>query len=136
MSKKGFSTLMNSAKNTFNLLKEWQDSKNTEKDYYLQAHNTIRQSRDETEQLKRKNKKERGTAIAKAGASGINVSSFNDALLYNDLKTAREVYDKEQNARQQAAGLRRQAANERRNRKSKAFSYTVGLLSDFGSFGN
>ena len=53
-----------------------------------------------------------------------------------DLKTAREVYDKEQQAREQAYSLRRQAKNERRNRKGKAFSYSVGLLTDFGGFGS
>ncbi len=136
MSKAAFSTLMNSAKSTFNLLKEWQDSKNAEDDYYRQADNVIRQNRNETQKLKRENDEERGEAIAKAGASGINVSSFNDALLYNDLKTAREVYDKEQQAREQAYSLRRQAKNERRNRKGKAFSYSVGLLTDFGGFGS
>lgn len=136
MSKTAFSTVMSSAKNTFNLLKEWQDSKDAEKDYYWQADNVIRQNRDETQKLKRENDEERGEAVAKAGASGINISSFNDALLYNDLKTAKEVYDKEQQAKEQAYNLRRQAKNERRNRKSKAFSYSVGLLTDFGGFGS
>lgn len=135
MSKAVFSTLMNSTKNTFNLLKEWQDSKNTEDDYYRQADNIIRQNRNETQKMKRENEEERGEAVAKAGASGINVSSFNDALLYNDLKTARDVYDKEQQAGEQAYSLRRQAKNERRNRKGKALSYSVGLLTDFGSLG-
>lgn len=136
MSKAAFSTLMSSAKNTFNLLKEWQDSENAEDDYYRQANNVIRQNRNETQKLKRESDEERGEAVAKAGASGINVSSFNDALLYNDLKTAREVYDKEQQAREQAYSLRRQAKNERRNRKSKALSYSIGLLTDFGGFGS
>lgn len=136
MSKSAFSMLANSAKSTFNLLKEWQDSKDAEENYFRQADDTIRKSRAEAQKMKRENDEERGEAVAKAGASGINVSSFNDALLYNDLKTARDVYDKERQAAEQAGALRRQAGNERRNRKSKAFSYSVGLLSDLGGFGD
>ena len=136
MSKMTFSTLTNSAKNTFNLLKDWQDSKDNEKDYYWQANNVIQQSRNDSKKLKRENDEETGKAIAKAGASGISVSSFNDALLYNDLKTAQEIYDKEQQAKEKAYSLKRQAKNERNNRKSKAFSYSVGLLTDFTGFGS
>ena len=134
MSNLAFSTLINSAKNTFNLLKDWQESKKNEKDYYWQADNVIRQSRNETQKLKQENDEKKGEALAKAGASGINVSSFNDALLYNDLKTAREAYDKEQQAQEKSYTLRQQAKTERKNRKNKAFSYSVGLLSDFGGF--
>ena len=134
MSNLAFSTLINSAKNTFNLLKDWQESKKNEKDYYWQADNVIRQSRNETQKLKQENDEKKGEALAKAGASGINVSSFNDALLYNDLKTAREAYDKEQQAQEKSYTLRQQAKTERKNRKNKAFSYSVGLFSDFGGF--
>ena len=131
MAKSIFPAFMNSAKNTLNLLKEWQDSKETEKDYRRQADNVMRTNYNETQKLKREKDEERGEAIAKAGASGVDVASFNDALLYGDLKSRQKIYDKKQQAADQAYSLRRQAKSERDKRKNKAFSYSVGLLTDF-----
>ncbi len=132
MSKSSLSILTNSAKNTFNLLKDWQTSKDNEDDYYQQADSLLKQTQYETKKIKRENREKKGESIANAGASGIAVSSFNDALLYNDLKTAQEVYQKQEQAREQAYNLRKQAKKESRNRKNQAFSYSIGLLTDFG----
>ncbi len=134
MTTSAFSIFTNSAKNTFNLLKDWQTSKENEDDYDRQADNVLKQTRHEIRKIKRENREEKGETIAKAGASGVSVSSFNDALMYNDLKTAQDVYEKQEQAREQAYNLRKQAQNERSNRKNKAFSYSIGLLTDFGGF--
>ena len=85
--------------------------------------------------MKRQNAEDRGKKVSKAGASGIDVSSFNDALLSEDLKNTRDIYDKQKQAQENAQALRKQAGKERRNRRDKAFSYSVGLLSDLSGFG-
>ena len=126
---------MSATKNTFNLLKEWRDSKEAQKSYFHQADSLLKGNADEIRQMKRQNAEDRGKDISKAGASGIDISSFNDALLSKDLKAAQNMYDKQKQAQEQALALRKQAKNERRNRRDKAFSYSVGLLSDLSGFG-
>lgn len=128
-------TVLSGAQSTFNLLKEWRESKNTEKSHYQQADSIMQDNADELREMKRQNAQERGQNIAKAGASGVALSSFNDALLSEDLKNAREMYDKQKKAREEAWALRKLAKKERRNRREKAFSYSVGLLSDFSGLG-
>lgn len=125
----------NSAKNTFNLLQEWKNSKEKEDDYYFQAQETLRKNQRNTQKLKQKNKEEQGASIAKAGASGVKVSSFNDALFYNDLKNTQEIYENERNAQQQYNSLRKKAKSEKRNRNAKLLSYSIGLISKFPGFG-
>lgn len=126
--------LADSAKNTFNLLKEWRDSQSDEDEYRRQAKDVLNRTADETRRMRSEKSADVGKAVAKAGASGVKVSSFDDAFLAADLETAKKAYDKEEEARSQAYELRRKAEKERRNRRDKAFSYSVGLITGLGGF--
>ena len=127
---------LSAAKSTFNLLKEWRESKEAQKAYFHQADSLLQDNAEEVRQMKRQNAEDIGKDISKAGASGINLSSFNDALFSENMKNTREIYDKQKKAQEQAQALRKQAKNEKRNRRNKAFSYSVGLLSDFNTIGD
>ena len=127
---------LSAAQSTFNLLKECRDSKEAQKAYFHQADRILQNNAEEIRQKKRQNAEDIGKNIAKAGASGISLSSFNDALFSENLKNTREIYDKQKQAQEYVRSLRMQAKNERRNRRSKAFSYSVGLLSDFNAIGD
>ena len=127
---------LSAAKSTFNLLKEWRESKEAQKAYFHQADSLLQDNAEEVRQMKRQNAEDIGKDISKAGASGINLSSFNDALFSENMKNTREIYDKQKKAQEQAQALRKQAKNEERNRRNKAFSYSVGLLSDFNTIGD
>ena len=126
--------LADSAKNTFNLLKEWRNSKSDEDEYRRRAKEVLRQTADETRRMRNEKPAEIGKAVATAGASGVRVSSFDDAFLSADLETAKKAYDKEDEARSEAYELRRKAEKERRGRRDKAFSYSVGLITNLGGF--
>ena len=126
---------LSATKNTFNLLKEWQKSKETQEACFHQAESFLKDNDGDIGNIKRQSAEERGKNISKAGASGIDLSSFNDALLSEDLKNTRNIYDKQKEAQEKAQALRKQAGNERRNRRNKSLSYSVGLLSDLGKWG-
>ena len=135
MAKDQSAAALSAAKNTFNLLKEWHESKEAQKAYFHQADSLLQNTFDEIRQMKRQKAEDRGKNISKAGASGIDLSSFNDAFLSQDLKEAQDIYDKQKQAQEEALELRRKAKKERQNRRDKAFSYSIGLLSDLSGFG-
>ena len=126
---------LSATKNTFNLLKEWRESKEAQNAYFHQADSLLQNAFDEVRQMKRQSAEDRGKRVSKAGASGIDISSYNDALLSEDLKNIRDIYDKQKQAQENAGELRKQAKKEQRNRRDKAFSYSIGLLSDLSGFG-
>lgn len=122
---------LSAVKNTFNLLKEWQKSKETQEDCFHQAKSLLKANDDDIDKIKRQSAEERGKNISKAGASGIDLSSFNDALLSEDLKNARNIHDEQK----EAQALKKQAESVKRNRRNKSLSYSVGLLLDLGKWG-
>lgn len=126
---------LSAVKNTFNLLKEWQKSKETQEDCFHQAKSLLKANDDDIDKIKRQSAEERGKNISKAGASGIDLSSFNDAFLSEDLKNARNIHDEQKEAQEKAQALRKQAESVKRNRRNKSLSYSVGLLSDLGKWG-
>lgn len=135
MAENKLSTSLSGVKRTFNLLREWEESEDAEKSFFHQANSILRDNSDEIRQMKRQSAQDNGTNRAKASASGIDVSSFNDALLSEDLKHKREMYEKRKQAEEKAEILRKRARNEMENRQKKAFSYSVGLLSDISGLG-
>lgn len=135
MAENKLSTSLSGVKRTFNLLREWEESEDAEKSFFHQANSILRDNSDEIRQMKRQSAQDNGTNRAKASASGIDVSSFNDALLSEDLKHKRERYEKRKQAEEKAEILRKRARNEMENRQKKAFSYSVGLLSDISGLG-
>ena len=128
------STAFSGVKSSFNLLKEWQASKAAQESYFHQADSILSDNEEEERQIKRKNAEDRGGNISKAGASGIDLSSFNDALLSEELKNNRDVYNTQVQARERAADLRKKAYGERRKRWEKSLSFSAGLLSDWSGF--
>ena len=134
MSNKNASAVFSGAKSSFNLIKEWRDSKAARDNYFHQADSLLKDSEDEILRMKRQNEEERGKKISKAGASGINLSSFDDALLSDDLENARDVYDKRLQAQADAAALREKANGERRKKRGKSLSLSAELLPDWIGF--
>lgn len=128
MSELSLQKMTGSAGNTFTLLKDWDDLRSSQRSYKKDADSVIRQSEQEIRKLKQDRNAERGAAVADAGASGVSVSSFNDALFYNDLKTAQEVNEKKLNAYSTAADLKEKARQAKRSGRNKNFSYSLGML--------
>ena len=59
---------LSATKNTFNLLKEWQKSKETQDAYFHQAESLLKDNDDDIGNIKRQSAEERGKNISKAGA--------------------------------------------------------------------
>ncbi len=133
MAKGNVSTAFSGAKSSFNLMKEWQASKTAQDSFFHQAARLLNDNDEDVLKIKRQYAEDRGGNISKAGASGIDVSSFNDALLSEDLKNARDIYDKQKQAQTKAAALRNKAYNERQERWRKSLVFSTGLLSDWSS---
>ena len=125
------SAAFSGVKSSFNLMKEWQASKAAQDSYFHQANSILSNDEAEIRQMKRQNAEDRGKNVSKAGASGIDISSFNDAILSEDLKKGRDIYDKQLQAQGKAALLRDKAYNERRKRWGKSLSLSADLLSDW-----
>ena len=115
-------------KKSFNVLKEWRDMRENQDSFYSDKDEEIRR-------IKRQQEEDQGVNITKAGASGIDLSSFNDALLSKDLENARKIHDERKKMQEELLALKQQAKNERKNRRNRVFSYSVGLLSDLSRFG-
>lgn len=135
MAENKLSTSLSGMKNTFNLLKEWQESEEAEKSYFHQANSILKENDDEIMKMKWKNSEDRGKNVSRAGASGIDVSSFNDVLLAKDLKSRREIYERQTQAKEKAKKDMKRSQKEIEKRQKKAFSYSVGLLSDLSCLG-
>ena len=128
--KNAASSFADSAKTTLTLLKNW-DGGNAD-DYNAEADEALRQADRDVREIRRKNAEEKGENIARAGSSGIDVSSYNDALLYNDLKAARDAFDVRERAREKAGVLRRKASRSRVGATDRALAFSVNLLKNIG----
>lgn len=135
MTEKTSAASISAIKNTFNLLKEWREAKEVEKDHFSQADRLLKDSDDEIRQMKRQNARDFGRDISKAGASGIDISSFNDAFLSTDLENTREIYNRQKQTTEDVRALKKQGENEKKNKRKKTFSYSVGLFSDLLGLG-
>ena len=133
MAKNTTSAAFSGVKSSFNLMKEWQASKAAQESYFHQADSLLNNDA-EVRRMKRQNAEDRGKNISKAGASGIDVSSFNDAIMSEDLKNGRDIYDKQVEAQEKAAALRNKAYGERRKRWGKSLAFSTDLLSDWSGF--
>ena len=131
MAKNTTSAAFSGVKSSFNLMKEWQASKAAQEAYFHQANSLLNENEAEIRKMKRENEEERGKNVSKAGASGIDVSSFNDAVLSEDLKNDRDIYDKQVQTQAKASALRNKAYAERRKRWKKSLSLSADLLSDW-----
>lgn len=126
------SSFANSAKTTLTLLKSWDGGDDSAADCDAEAGETLRRAAADIREIRRKNAEEKGENIARAGSSGIDVSSYNDALLYNDLKAAREAFDVRDRAEREATVLRRKANRSRVGATDRALAFSVNLLKSVG----
>ena len=126
------SSFANSAKTTLTLLKNWDGGDDSAADYDAEAGETLRKAAADIREIRQKNAEEKGENIARAGSSGIDVSSYNDALLYNDLKAAREAFDVRDRAERKAVVLRRKASRSRVGATDRALAFSVNLLKSVG----
>ena len=126
------SSFANSAKTTLTLLKNWDGGDDSAADYDAEAGETLRKAAADIREIRQKNAEEKGENIARAGSSGIDVSSYNDALLYNDLKAAREAFDVRDRAEREAVVLRRKASRSRVGATDRALASSVNLLKSVG----
>ena len=134
MAKGNADAAFSGVKSSINLMKEWQTSKAAQDSCFHQSDSLLNDSEADVRQIKRQNAESRGKIVSKAGASGIDVSSFNDLLLSEDLKNVCDIYDKRIQAQAKAAALRNKAYNERRKRRGKSLAFSADLLSDLGGF--
>lgn len=130
--KNAASSFADSAKTTLTLLKNWDGGNGDADDYNAEADEALRQADRDVREIRRKNAEEKGENIARAGSSGIDVSSYNDALLYNDLKAARDAFDVRERAREKAGVLRRKASRSRVGATDWALAFSVNLLKNIG----
>lgn len=121
-------------KSSINLLNEWRSSKEARDSYFRQADRLLSDNDDDLRQITRRNAEEKGQKISKAGVSGIDLSSFNDAFLSEDLKNADDIRGRRARTEAEAAALRNKAYGERRKKWEKSLSFSAGLLSDWYGF--
>ena len=107
---------------------DWKDAKRAYRDSKEEAAALLEKNAWEERKLRRENAEERGKNLSRIGASGVKVSSYDDALLYNDLKTEQEADFNKKQARDEANRTLRKARTERKAAKLK---YSLSLLDEF-----
>lgn len=125
------SKLTESVKKTSKILtvrQDWKDAKRAYRDSKEEAAALLEKNAWDEKKLRRENDEERGKNLSRIGASGVKVSSYDDALLYNDLKTEQEADFNKKQARDEANRTLRKARAERKAAKLK---YSLSLLDEF-----
>lgn len=107
---------------------DWKDAKRAYRDSKEEAAALLEKNAWDERNLRRENDEERGKNLSRIGASGVKVSSYDDALLYNDLKTEQEADFNKKQARDEANRTLRKARAERKAAKLK---YSLSLLDEF-----
>lgn len=107
---------------------DWKDAKRAYRDSKEEAAALLEKNAWDERKLRRENDEERGKNLSRIGASGVKVSSYDDALLYNDLKTEQEADFNKKQARDEANRTLRKARAERKAAKLK---YSLSLLDEF-----
>lgn len=125
------SKLTESIKKTSKILtvrQDWKDAKRAYRDSKEDAAALLEKNAWDEKKLRRENDEERGKNLSRIGASGVKVSSYDDALLYNDLKTEQEADFNQKQARDEANRTLRKARAEKKAAKLK---YSLSLLDSF-----
>lgn len=107
---------------------DWKDAKRAYRDSKEEAAALLEKNAWDERNLRRENDEERGKNLSRIGASGVKVSSYDDALLYNDLKSEQEADFNKKQARDEANRTLRKARAERKAAKLK---YSLSLLDEF-----
>lgn len=107
---------------------DWKDAKRAYRDSKEEAAALLEKNAWDERKLRRENDEERGKNLSRIGASGVKVSSYDDALLYNDLKTEQEA---EFNKKQAVGEAYRSVRKARAEKKAAKLKYSLSLLDEF-----
>lgn len=107
---------------------DWKNAKLAYRDARDEARSLLEKNAWDEKKLRRENAEERGRNLANIGASGVTAASYDDALLYNDLKTEQEA---DFNKKQAADEARRTLRKARAEKKAARLKYSLSLLDAF-----
>lgn len=107
---------------------DWKNAKLAYRDARDEARSLLKKNAWDEKKLRRENAEERGRNLANIGASGVTAASYDDALLYNDLKTEQEA---DFNKKQAADEARRTLRKARAEKKAARLKYSLSLLDAF-----
>lgn len=107
---------------------DWKNAKLAYRDARDEARSLLEKNAWDEKKLRRENAEERGRNLANIGASGVTAASYDDALLYNDLKTEQEA---DFNKKQAADEARRTLRKARAEKKAAKLKYSLSLLDSF-----
>lgn len=107
---------------------DWKDAKRAYRETKDEVRSLLEKNAWDEKKLRRENAEERGRNLANIGASGVTADSYDDALLYNDLKTEQEA---DFNKKQTADEARRTLRKARAERKAAKLKYSLSLLDTF-----
>lgn len=107
---------------------DWKNAKLAYRDARDEARSLLEKNAWDEKKLRRENAEERGRNLANIGASGVTAASYDDALLYNDLKTEQEA---DFNKKQAADEARKTLRKARAEKKAARLKYSLSLLDAF-----
>lgn len=107
---------------------DWKNAKLAYRDARDEARSLLEKNAWDEKKLRRENAEERGRNLANIGASGVTAASYDDALLYNDLKTEQEA---DFNKKQATDEARRTLRKARAEKKAARLKYSLSLLDAF-----
>lgn len=107
---------------------DWKNAKLAYRDARDEARSLLEKNAWDEKKLRRENAEERGRNLANIGASGVTAASYDDALLYNDLKTEQEA---DFNRKQAVGEAYRSVRKARAEKKAAKLKYSLSLLDSF-----
>lgn len=121
--------VLSAVSTSLNLLDEWRSIKETKRENDNQVLDILRDDKEQEKQINRDKKERKGEALSEAGASGVKVSSFEDALFYHDLKAMQDIYDIRQKSFSNIMTIKDKQAASKRRKKLKMISPGINIAS-------
>jgi len=128
MDTKKIKDAVGTASKVLTVRQDWKDAKRAYRETKDEVRSLLEKNAWDEKKLRRENAEERGRNLANIGASGVTAGSYDDALLYNDLKTEQEA---DFNKKQTADEARRTLRKARAERKAAKLKYSLSLLDTF-----
>lgn len=128
MDTKKIKDAVGTASKVLTVRQDWKDAKRAYRETKDEVRSLLEKNAWDEKKLRRENAEERGRNLANIGASGVTAASYDDALLYNDLKTEQEA---DFNKKQTADEARRTLRKARAERKAAKLKYSLSLLDTF-----
>ncbi len=125
MDTKKIKDAVGTASKVLTIRQDWKDAKRAYREAKDEVRSLLEKNAWDEKKLRRENAEERGRNLANIGASGVTAASYDDALLYNDLKTEQEA---DFNKKQTADEARRTLRKARAERKAAKLKYSLSLL--------